>query len=41
MAKRRMSAKQKKQAAKFKRAAKKCKGSSNFRACMKKELKKR
>lgn len=37
---RRMSAKQKKQAAKFKAAAKRCKGGPNYRACMRRELRK-
>jgi len=35
-----MSAKQKKAQARFKAVAKKCKGSKNYRACMKKNLKK-
>jgi len=35
-----MSAKQKKQQARFKAVAKKCKGKPNYRSCMKKNLKK-
>jgi len=41
MAKKRRSAKQKAHIARFKRAARKCKGAKNYRACMKRELKKR
>ena len=40
MAKKKASPKQRAQRAKFKRAAKKCKGKKGYRACMRRELKK-